>query len=272
MPRNIIDRRGRRRFLPIRASEPQRRGRAGFLCVTSRCTSRRGGPRHLLHRESVHAPRGARGETRCLSRSPPPACAGPRERGGRINPRRSKQRPITTHRTPSPPASRSQSSCRGTYFAGCSRKDISRQRQHNGSARDDRTPSLGHLLARSPGALDTTSGTPFSSAAPRHHRSRERRRARRSRSSQAPTLVSSDSDTTVGACAGARDGAAGAAEVALAEEEDAALLQSTQTQHLIPRYVGETLALVILGSTAAFARGTSSHTPVSDARVKWGVY
>ena len=86
------------------------------------------------------------------------------------------------------------------------------------------------------------------------------------------TRGSSDSDTTVGACAGARDGAAGAAEVALAEEEDAALLQSTQTQHLIPRYVGETLALVILGSTAAFARGTSSHTPVSDARVKWGVY
>ena len=214
---------GEGRFLPIRASEPQRRGRAGFLCVTSRCTSRRGGPRHLLHRESVHAPRGARGKSRCLSRPPPPACAGPRERGGRINPRRSKQRPITTHRTPSPPASRSQSSCRGTYFAGCSRTDISRQRQHTGSARDNRTPSLGHLLAPSPGALDTTGGTPFSSAAPRHHHSRERRRARRSRSSQAPTLVSSDSDTTVGACAGARDGAAGAAEVALAEEEDAAL-------------------------------------------------
>ena len=176
---------GEGRFLPIRASEPQRRGRAGFLCVTSRCTSRRGGPRHLLHRESVHAPRGARGKTRCLSRSPPPACAGPRERGGRINPRRSKQRPITTHRTPSPPASRSQSSCRGTYFAGCSRTDISRQRQHTGSARDNRTPSLGHLLARSPGALDTTGGTPFSSAAPRHHHCRERRRARRSRSWQA---------------------------------------------------------------------------------------
>ena len=45
---------GEGRFLPIHASEPQRRGRAGFLCVKSRRTSIRGGPIHNLRRESVH--------------------------------------------------------------------------------------------------------------------------------------------------------------------------------------------------------------------------
>ena len=78
------------------------------------------------------APAKTRGMARCLCRSQPPASAGPRERGGRINPLRSQLRPITTHVTRFPPSSRSQSSRRGTCFAGSRPSTARRHCEHAG--------------------------------------------------------------------------------------------------------------------------------------------